>query len=102
MKFTGLIARASNGSVEIAGKDGAAVPNGIEPGSEVDITIDVVRTAAQIEEDRQDAKAARGAPPREPVRPGPAPNAPIPEDVRAAERADETRPRATPKKVPSR
>lgn len=64
MQFKGLVTRSSNGTIELAGVDGAAVPRDIEQGAEVDVTIEIVRNAKQIEEETAQAKIDRGATPR--------------------------------------
>lgn len=60
--FKATVARNSNGSIELAPAAGGNVPGKIEPGSEVEVTIDVTRTPAQIEEDANASKKERGAP----------------------------------------
>jgi hypothetical protein len=60
--FKGLVIRNSNGSIQIEPIGGGNVPGKIEQGSEIDITIEVLRTPEEIEADTAKAKAKRAAP----------------------------------------
>lgn len=62
--FKALVTRNSNGSIELAPLAGGNVPGKVEPGSEADVTIAVLRTPAQIEHDTEESKTARGVPVR--------------------------------------
>lgn len=54
-KFAGLVTVKSNGTITIQPRDGGNVPGKIGPGDEVDVTIEVTKTAQEIE----DALAAK-------------------------------------------
>lgn len=58
-EFIGTVTRKSNGTIELHPADGGALAKGPAMGDEVTVTIEVTRTAAQIEEAHADARKAR-------------------------------------------
>jgi hypothetical protein len=56
-KFQGSVTRNSNGSIEITSDSGAL--GKIEMGSRVDVSIEVVESAADIEEKRAEKRKAK-------------------------------------------
>lgn len=60
--FKAIVTRNSNGSATIAPLDGGNPPRDLEMGAEVEITVEVIRTAKEIEDANAKSKAERTAP----------------------------------------
>lgn len=69
--FQGIVTRNSNGSLELR-PDNQGTLTQVEMGSRVEVTIEVVETAREIEEQNAESRAARGKPPATPQATSPA------------------------------